>query len=371
MPDHARAASEEDLLGDPAPLPVVHYAEQALLGALLLVPDRLKTIGPLEPEHFSSAAHGSLFAAMRTVSPPTPEVHRTSPVWPNQLLDAAQTRALNAAYLHILISNCPTDAHAPAYAQMVRSGHARRLLRRHAGLLSQAARTPGPDPAGTVLARADELAVYLDELATAFPSHRGSMPRTPAASGPAAEASAEAEDEERMLLAAATARPDDLPRMRWLHESDFTVPVHAALFACLTALARRGAPVDPITLLWEAQQRGLLNLGFGPDRVLDLVSYPAGAPEHWGQKILQRALLSQAVTVASRIATLTSDEATSVHQLATGSRRALSTLFSVRNRWHHATNDPGVKPPSRPSAALQNPAVRAGSAARTPARPSR
>ncbi|MEJ8641180.1 DnaB-like helicase N-terminal domain-containing protein [Streptomyces sp. MS1.HAVA.3] len=147
-----------------------------------------------------------------------------------------------------------------------------------------------------------------------------------------------------MLLAAATARPDDLPQMRWLHESDFTVPVHAALFACLTALARRGAPVDPITLLWEAQQRGLLHAGFGPDEVLDLVSHPAGAPEHWGQKILQRALLSQAVTVAARIATLTSDEATSVHQLATGSRRALSALSSVRPRWHHATNDPARSP---------------------------
>ncbi|MEJ8641179.1 hypothetical protein WKI68_06180 [Streptomyces sp. MS1.HAVA.3] len=95
---------------------------------------------------------------------------------PGQLLAAAQTRALTAAYLHILISNCPTDAHAPAYAQMVRSGHARRLLRRHAGLLSQAARAPGPDPAGTVLARADQLAVYLDELATAFPSPRVDAP---------------------------------------------------------------------------------------------------------------------------------------------------------------------------------------------------
>ncbi|MFF5701044.1 hypothetical protein ACFY7H_00780 [Streptomyces sp. NPDC012794] len=80
------------------------------------------------------------------MSPPAPEVHRTSPVWPNQLLHAAQpqARALTASYPHTLISVCPTDAHAPAYAQMVRSGHARRVLRRHAGLLAQSARTPGP-----------------------------------------------------------------------------------------------------------------------------------------------------------------------------------------------------------------------------------
>ncbi|MFB6557392.1 DnaB-like helicase N-terminal domain-containing protein [Streptomyces sp. NPDC056400] len=378
MADSPRAAADVELPEDPAPTPVVHYAEQALLGALLLVPERLKTIGLLEPEYFANTAHSALFAAMRTVSPPAPEVHLTSPVWPNQLLAAAQpqARALTAAYLHLLISVCPADAHAPAYAQMVRSGHARRVLRQHADFLAQAARTPGPDPAGVVLARADQLAVYLDELATAFPSHPGSMPRTPSAPEPAAETSTEAEDQERMLLATATAHPDELPRMRWLHESDFTVPAHAALFACLTTLARRGAPVDPITLLWEAQQRGLLHKGFGPAEFLELVSQPAGAPEHWGQKILQRALLRQAASVADRIEALTADQATSVHQLATGSRRALAALSSTRARWHQATSDPIEKTPvPQPTASrtpsVHSPAARAGPVARTPARHSR
>ncbi|MFF4583141.1 DnaB-like helicase N-terminal domain-containing protein [Streptomyces sp. NPDC001373] len=378
MADHARAAADEELPEDPAPTPVVHYAEQALLGALLLVPERLKTIGLLEPEHFANTAHSALFAAMCTTSPPAPEVHRASPVWPNQLLAAAQprARALTAAYLHTLISICPTDAHAPAYAQIVRSGHARRVLRRHAGLLAQAARAPGPDPAAAALARADQLAVYLDELVTAFPSHPGSMPRTPPVPAPAAEASVEAEDEERMLLATATAHPDDLPRLRWLHESDFTVPVHAALFACLTALARRGAPVDPITVLWEAQQRGLLRDGLGPAEVLDLLAHPAGSPEHWGQKVLQRALLGQAGAAAARIEALTTDEATSVHQLATGSRRALSALSTVRGRWHQATGNFAEKPPARRSAvprapAVRTPAPRASPAARTPSRSGR
>ncbi|WP_260610009.1 DnaB-like helicase N-terminal domain-containing protein [Streptomyces sp. WAC06614] len=379
MPDPTRTEADEDLLPYPAP-PVVHYAEQALLGALLLVPERLKTIGPLEPEHFANTAHSALFAAMRTVSPPAPEVHRTSPVWPNQLLDAAQpqARALTASYLHTLISVCPTDAHAPAYAQMVRSGHARRVLRRHAGLLAQAARAPGPDPAEAVLTRSDELATHLDELVTAFPSHPGSMPRTPAARRPTAEPSAEAEDDERMLLATVTAHPDELLRMRWLHEGDFTNPLHAALFTSLTALALSGAPVDPITLLWEAQQTGLLRDGPGPAEILDLLTCPVGAPEHWGQKVLQRALLRQAVAVADRIAALTADEATTVHQLVIGSRRTLSALSAVRRRWHEATGSlPRTPPPRRPAVSRPSPvtsvrpAARAGPGPRAPARPGR
>ncbi|MFG2335498.1 DnaB-like helicase N-terminal domain-containing protein [Streptomyces yangpuensis] len=378
MSDATPSEADDDLLQYSAAPPVVHYAEQALLGALLLVPERLKTIGPLEPEHFANTAHSALFTAIRTVSPPPPEVHRTSPVWPNQLLDAAQAqaRALTASYLHTLISVCPTDTHAHAYAQMVRSGHARRVLRRHAGSLAQAARTAGPDPARTVLARADQLAVYLDELATAFPSHPGSMPRTPAAPTAAVQTSAEASDEERMLLAAATAYPEHLPRMRWLHESDLSTPRYTALFACLTGLARRGAPVDPITVLWEAQQRGLLHHGFGPAEVLDVVSHPAGAPEHWGQKILQRALLRQAEDVATRIETLTADEATTVHQLATGSRRALATLSSVRARWHQALGDPspgvgGASPATVQTPMPRQPAVQASPAVRHSARPVR
>ncbi|MEU6312323.1 DnaB-like helicase N-terminal domain-containing protein, partial [Streptomyces sp. NPDC047014] len=335
MPDTIPTA-DEDLLPYPATPPVVHYAEQALLGALLLVPARLKTIGLLDPAHFASPAHGALFAAMTTVPPPAPEVHHTSPVWLNRLLDAArpQARSLSASYLHTLIRVCRTDAHAPAYAHMVRAGHARRVLRRHAGLLAQAARTPGPDPARTALTRADQLAGHLDEMATSFPSHPGSIPRTPTTSPAAVPPTAEAEDEERMLLAAATAHPEDLPR--WLQEADFTTPVHAALFTCLTGLTRRGAPVDPITVLWEAQQHGLLHDGFGPTDLLDALSHPTPAAEHWGQKILQRALLRQAEEVAARIEALTADEATTVHQLATGSRRALAALASVRARWHQA-----------------------------------
>ncbi|MFK0259073.1 DnaB-like helicase N-terminal domain-containing protein [Streptomyces sp. NPDC090445] len=312
---------------------------------------------------------------MRTTPPPAPEAHRSSPLWPNQLLATAQpqARALTAAYLHTLISLCPTDAHAPAYAQIVRSGHARRVLRRHASFLAQAARVPGPGPAGSVLARADQLAEYLDKLVTALPSHPGSMPRTPQAPGPVPEAWVEAEDDERILLATATAHPDDLVRMRWLHEGDFTIPLHAALFSSLTALARRGAPVDPITLLWEAQQRGLLRDGLGPAEILDLLAHPAGAPEHWGQKVLQRSLLQQASAVAARIEVLTADEATSVHQLATGSRRALS---AVRGRWCQAIGPLAETPPSGwpvvPRApAVRTPTARAGPRPRAPARPVR
>ncbi|QLE75262.1 hypothetical protein FGW37_29970 [Streptomyces rectiverticillatus] len=61
---------EEISLEEPAPPPAVHYAEQALLGALLLEPHRLQAVTALTPEHFGDPAHSALFAAMRTVPAP-------------------------------------------------------------------------------------------------------------------------------------------------------------------------------------------------------------------------------------------------------------------------------------------------------------
>lgn len=52
--------------------------------------------------------------------------------------------------------------------------------------------------------------------------------------------------------------------------------------------------------------------------------------------ILQRALLGQVHTLSVRLRALTDDPANSVHQLITGSRRALAELTALRTRWQRA-----------------------------------
>ncbi|MFF7655756.1 DnaB-like helicase N-terminal domain-containing protein [Streptomyces sp. NPDC007983] len=126
--------------------------------------------------------------------------------------------------------------------------------------------------------------------------------------------------------------------MRWLTPADFTLPLHAGLWQCLTALARRHAPVDPVTVLWEAHQRGLLPPGVDPAQLLDLLGSPAGSPEHWGERILQRSILTTAHHIGRRIEAFTDAPATTPYQLVVCSRRALADLSAVRTRWHHATS---------------------------------
>ncbi|MFE0654059.1 DnaB-like helicase N-terminal domain-containing protein [Streptomyces sp. NPDC059534] len=144
-------------------------------------------------------------------------------------------------------------------------------------------------------------------------------------------------DEERMLLASAAVWPSAIKEMRWLTANDFTLSAHGALWQGLNSLSHRSDPIDPITVLREAQHRGLLASGLAPDEVVTLMSAPAGSPEHWGRKVIERALLARAGEVACRINTYTDDPTTTVHQLITGSRRALADLTAIRTRWHRAT----------------------------------
>ncbi|MEU1073520.1 MULTISPECIES: DnaB-like helicase N-terminal domain-containing protein [unclassified Streptomyces] len=356
---------ENDDLDDAPPPAPVHYAEQALLGALLLDPHRLDELGPIDPGHFSHQAHGEVFRAMRTVPAPDAEQHRTSPAWLNTVLAAARPHApgLTVSYLHLLIQVCPWPQHAAAYARMILADHARRSLRLHAERLAQTAMDITlPHRAKDTVRQADALTRFLDDLAGRFAPHAGSVPRTALPPSPARDTSEDALDEERLLIATATAHPAQASQMRWLVPEDFALPVHATLWRCVAALSHRGDPVDPITVLWEAQHRGPLVKGIAPADLLALLSTPVGSPEHWGEKVLERALLSRAQSVAVTIAAFTDDPANSPHQLITGSRRALADLTAVRSRWHQATS-PAAPRTARPARTPAAP--RAGPSPRT------
>lgn len=345
------AANQGDLALDDIPAdPPVRFAEQALLGALILEPLRIKTLGPLGPEHFSVAMHGALFAAMSALTPPAPEVHAREPVWITALLDRARphARGLTASYLHTLADACPEPSHASAYAQMIVANRARLTIRAAAERLLQAATGPLlPDPAAHVLDSTNAVAAVLDDLGGLFPSHPGSLPRTVLPPPPSRDTGngSDAAGEEQLLLSTVAARPGCLPEMKWLRPEDFTVPLHGVLYRCMASLAYRGDPIDAVTVLWEAQHHGLLASGTTAREVLDLLATPAGSPEHWGEQILRRSLLHHAHTTGLHIHAYTDDLANTPHQLITGSRRALADLGAVRARWQHATRPPSAGPP--------------------------
>ena len=234
---------------------------------------------------------------------------------------------------------------------MIRADHVRRTLREHAVRLEQLARDSTlPELATTVLEQADALGRFLERAEPQWPRRPGPVPR---AVPPAAhEAPADEDlDAERLLLAAGTARPEDLARLVWLHPEDFRLPLHQGLYQCLTTMARHGDPVDPITVLWKAQQHAVLN-GTDPAHVLDFLHQAAGSAEHWAEHLYTRALLTAAHTAGREITALTHEPAHAPHHLIPAARRALAPLTRIRARRR-------APPPTTasPSTAQRNPAL--------------
>ncbi|MFD3944915.1 DnaB-like helicase N-terminal domain-containing protein [Streptomyces sp. NPDC058579] len=361
---HPTPATDAEDLYEPTERPPLHYAEQALLGAVLLQPALLPAVEDICPSSFDSPVHAAVFAAMQEVS--APEVMATSAGlnWLTAVLAKARPQApgLTPSYMHTLISACPQPQHVAAYAVVIRAEHARRTICLHAEQLAQAATDiTVPDRPRHTLTAADTLATHLDHLAERFPSHARPLPRTPLPRTPLPPAPRPAErDEDReaeqWLLACAVSRPEQVQGMRWLTADDFLDPVHAGLWQAVTALTHRGDPVDPVTMLWEAQQRGLLATGIAPDDVIALLSEPVGSADYWGERLLERNLLTRALLAARQITAYTADPANTVHQLVTGSRRALADLHNVRSRWQTATRPL----PASPSSAESTTSPRAG-----------
>ncbi|MFE9686745.1 DnaB-like helicase N-terminal domain-containing protein [Streptomyces sp. NPDC006285] len=350
MPRPHDPRQDDHLALDSVPVPgAVFHAEQALLGALLLAPHRRDTLSNITASSFSTAVHRALFAAIITLPIPAPDTHATNTTWLNQVIATAreQARALTALYVHALIQVCPWPQHAPAYARMVEADHARRRLRTGAEhLLHTVHGTSLPHPVPAVLAEAATLTAAVDDIATRFPPRAALLPRTPLpAPDPSPDHGEAAEEEEQALLATAAAHPADIGSARWLLPGDFTQPLHAGLWQCLNALDRRHEPVDPVTVLWEAQQYGLLGEGSEPNQILRLLAQPAPPLEHWGQRVLRRSLLATAAHAARRIGTYADDPANTPFQLIAGARRALADLGAIHTRWQHAT---GAIPPQRP-----------------------
>ncbi|MBU7598873.1 replicative DNA helicase [Streptomyces sp. P38-E01] len=331
-----------------APSPV-DYAEQALLGALLLEPHRTDDVTGITADSFSTTEHTALYTALATRRRPTPTEHATSTKWLEEVLAAArqQARGLTTSYLHTLTQVCPRPAHAPAYARMIESAHARRRLQSAAERLVHTVHDVSlPHPARTVLATADELAAVVDDIATRFPPRTGARHRAPALPLPAARDSPQAVAEEQILLATATAYPDSIEDVPWLLPDDLTLPLHAGLWRCLTTLTRHHEPIDRLTVLWEAAQRGLLDSSHDEAEILHVLATPAGSVEHWATRALHRALLATAEHTGRRINAYATDLAITPFQLVAVARRAIAEISAVRARWQHASPAPRQSPHS-------------------------
>ncbi len=334
-------------------------AEQAVLGSVLLDPDQLSHLDWLTPDHFSRPVHRALFAALRKLrNDGHPALSAEGPVplsWVTDAVDEASlhVRGLAAAYAHTLISTCPCPAHAPVYGRMVLEGAIHRTVAQHAIRLHQVARADAlQGEVEEALRSADVLTGVLTDLAQRW----GTDPRpvappaapTTAPAAPPVRADLVAENE-RFLLAVLAEQPRALDEVvAWLRPGDFAVPAHGQVYRCLGALHHRGEPIDRITLLWEAQRRGLLADGTLSGEQLTSICDGAvpGSTEWFAERVMRSSLTRAAAASARAVRDLAEDEALVPGRLINHALHALGPLDEVRARWATANGNPAPKQPA-------------------------
>lgn len=334
-------------------------AEQAVLGSVLLDPKQLAHLDWLAPDHFYRPVHQALFTALRKLRSdrhPAMEAEGLVPLsWVTDAVDEAgvHVRGLTAVYAHTLISACPRPAHAPVYGRMVLEGAIHRTVAQHAIRLHQAARADAlQGEVDGALRSADILAGVLTDLAGRWGTDpRPVAPTTASATVPAAKPVRHdrvAEDE-RFLLAVLVEQPGAVDEVvSWLRPGDFADPAHGHLYRCLGALHHRGEPIDRITLVWEAQRRGLLADGTLSGEQLTAICdgmYP-GSAEWLGERVMRSALTRTAAASARAVRVLAEDEALGPGPLINHALHALGPLDEVRARWEAANGSPAPKAPA-------------------------
>ncbi|MGW7019981.1 DnaB-like helicase N-terminal domain-containing protein [Streptomyces decoyicus] len=335
-------------------------AEQAVIGAVLLEPGQLRQLGWLTPEHFHRPVHQALFAALRKLHAdrhPAPTAESAVPLsWVTDTVAEAgrHVRGLNASYAHSLISACPRPGHAPVYGRMVLEGAIHRSVTAHAIRLHQAARADAlrGDVEGA-LRGADVLRDVLNDLARRWGTKpRPVAPGTPPTPSPAATPPpgwATVAEEEQILLGVLAERPKSMDEVvGWLRPDDFADPTRGEVYRCLGALHHRGEPIDRITLLWEAQQRGLLANGtLSRDQLAALCDgVGPGSAEWLGEQVMRSSVTRTAAASARAIRALAENEALAPGRLINHALHALSPLDEVRTRWHAANGRPPPTPPA-------------------------
>ncbi|GAA2273237.1 DnaB-like helicase N-terminal domain-containing protein [Streptomyces roseiscleroticus] len=357
-------------------------AEQAVLGAVLLAPDQLSHLDWLAPDHFHRPIHRALFGALRKLRSdghPALSAHGPLPLsWVTDAVDEASlnVRGLTVAYAHSLIQACPHTEHAPVYGRMVLEGAIHRTVAQHAIRLHQAARADAVQ--GKVegaLRTADVLTGVLTDLARRWGTEPRPVAPTAAATAttavpPPVQSDLVIEDE-RFLLAVLTEQPGAMDEVvAWLRPGDFTDPAHGQLYRCLGALHHRGEPIDRITLLWEAQRRGLLADGTLSSERLTAVceGMVPGTADWFGRRVMRSSLTRTAATSARAIRALAEDEVLGPGRLINHALHALGPLDEVRARWATANGSSPPKPTApTPSAGGPPPArVQAARARSTP-----
>lgn len=306
--------------------------------------------------HFYRPVRQALFAAMRALRAcGHPAASATDGVplsWVTDVVDEAgrHVRGATGSYAHSLASACPHPRRAPVYGRMVLEGAIHRTVAEHATRLHQAACNDAlHGEVEATLRYGDLLAEVLSDLqarwnSDARPIEQPNDYPDPAMS-PHPPVPDQVAEDERFLLGVLVNRADAMGEVPgWLRPNDFADPRHEQLYRCLGGMHHRGEPIGQVTVLWEAQRRGLLARSVEAfDWLADIcAAYGPGGADWLGERVARASLVRTAARTARAIRALARDETLPPGRLISHALRCLGTVDDVRARWRKAMAAPAA-----------------------------
>jgi len=338
-------------------------AEEALLGAMLHAPEALPSMRWIPPGTFSRPDYAALWQTLHSIdfskvarndipATVTAAVAKIEEPGIRQTLTPSRISHLANA------SICPNPRTAPLYGGMVLEAAIHRAVEHAGERLRDTARQAEVDQALRALEQADKTGQRLAQLDAAWTTTPETVrnlldtqPVETVSPVPRAERARTDLQAEGETVASLLYEPRQLREVTgWLQEKDFSHPQLAAVYQAMRTLDERHAPIDPLTIAWEAQRHP------GPhpsDQVLAELQEAGmgGAAAHTAERVLHTAALDRLDAAGHDLRTYAHHPALAPSALVDHAQQALQPVYADHQRIQHAEREPELAGDTEPAPA--------------------
>lgn len=320
---------------------LTRQAEEALFGAALLRPGVLPELRWIPPAALSRPEHVAFWRMLHGIDfrdVPTSDVPRVVSDAVDKIEEPGIRACLTPARITEFVSACPNPKSAALYAGMALDAATHRSVEEAGLRLRHSAQTAEVDQADVALADAEQTQQRLTQLTHAWgraPETVRNLLDTPieepvtlAERGARVRTDVQAEAETVASLLDRSEQIRDLPQLR---PEDYSHPQLASAHRAIHALDQRGAPVDSLTVAWEAQRRGE---GISED-LLETLSRTSVPEATWsGDQVLANAALDRMDAAGHQLRSLARLPTLAPSGLIEHSGTALQPVAADRERLH-------------------------------------
>ncbi|MFJ8855164.1 DnaB-like helicase N-terminal domain-containing protein [Streptomyces sp. NPDC102437] len=347
-------------------------AEEALLGGMLHHPEALPSMRWIPPGTFSRPDYAALWQTLHTidfakVAPSDVPTAVTAAVAKIQEQGIRQTLTPSRLASLANRSVCPNPRTAPLYGGMVLEAAIHRAVEHAGEQLRDTARQAEVDQALRALEQADKTGQRLAQLDKAWRNAPETVrnlldtqpvePVTPVPRTERARVDVQAEGE---TLASLLYEPRQLrePEVRALQDRDFSHPQLAVAYEAMRTLDERHAPIDPLTVAWEAQRLPGPNLS---NQVLAELQEAGmgGTAAYTAKQVLHTAALDRLDAAGHDLRNYARHPALAPSALVDHAGQALEPVHADHQRIQHAEREPELASDKEPAPPAPVPAPEA------------